>query len=257
MVVSSFSVVATRKYLSKGFAAFLTAMLLICLPLCGAQADADLRLPRVVVDNAGPYTSANLNVQKFYDTIVIPPAYLRQPLSMVCTNGSVTAPGFSWVRMFLLPDKSDADYQNVQEPLGRMIINEDSFLSTAQVYLDLSGQFSPGQHRICVEAAGRVGAVFSWEIRSIGKPVLFMAPRTGTTAGAWFDVPGYGFSLRPAENTVQLGPVTLPVAESNGRVLRVFIPKGFPAGDYDFSVSIRSFQSRVVKLEIVAPKGQH
>jgi len=257
MAVSSFSVVATSKYLSRCFAAFVAAFLLVCFQPCGALADADLRLPRVVVDNAGPYVSANLNVQKFYDTIVISPEYLRQPLSMVCTNGSVTAPGFTWVRMFILPDKSDADYQHVQEPLGRMIINEDSFLSTSQVYLDLSGQFSPGQHRVCVEAAGRVGAVFSWEIRSIGKPTLYLPPRSSTAAGVWFDVFGSGFSLRPAENTVQLGPVILPVAESNGRTLRVFIPKEFPAGEYDFSVSIRTFRSRVVKLEIVAPKGQH
>lgn len=220
-----------------------------------AKADADLDLPRVVVASGGPYQSRSLSIQRFYDVIDIPQEYLLQPLSMVCTDGAINAPGYSWVRMILLPSSSDQDYQALSEPIGRMLVNENSFLDSAQIYLDLSRQFQSGKNKICIEAAGRVGSEFSWEIRSIGKPNLFMPNQSATVSGEWFTIYGSGFSLRKNENTVQLGPITLPVGSSNGSALSVFIPKNFPPANYDLSVSIRNYKSRVVKLAVQTPKN--
>lgn len=219
-------------------------------------ADGDLRLPRVVVAQGGPYICRDNYVHKFYDAIEIPEEYLKQPLSMVCTNGSEAAAGFSWVRLFLLPDKEDQEIQQQQEPLGRLLVNEDSFLSTPQIYLDMTAQLRPGRNNICIEAAGRPGAVCSWEIRSIGKPRLFMPPFSSAFAGTWLDVTGSGFSLRPDENTVLLGSGRLPVAQASAERLRVFIPAKQPGGCYDLSAAIRSYCSNTVKLQVLVPQNR-
>ncbi len=232
------------------------AALLIAVVCCVAEtrADDDLDLPRVVVATGGPYVSRSLNIQRFHDVIDIPNEYLMQPLSMVCTDGSMNSPGFAWVRVFLIPDDSDQNYQSSAEPLGRMLVKEDSFLYSSRIYLDMSRQFKPGRNKIIVEGAGRLGAEFSWEMRSIGRPNLSMPPQSATISGAWFDVYGSGFSLRPNENVVQLGPVSLPVGQSNFSSLKVFVPEQFPSGNYDLSVSIRNFKSRVVKVQVENPK---
>lgn len=219
-----------------------------------AIADVNLELPRVVVDSGGPYESRSLSVQRFTGKIEIPSEYLLQPLSMVCTNGSLKAPGFSWVRMILVPSKSDQDYQSLSEPIGRMIVNEDSFLDSAQIYLDESRQFKPGVNQIVIEAAGRVGAVFSWEIRSIGKPSLSMPDQISTVGGGWLTIEGSGFSMRPDENIVSIGPARLPVGESNFYSLNVFVPKDFPPGNYDLTVAIRNYKSRSIKVQVIAPQ---
>ncbi len=221
-----------------------------------AYSEEDLRLPRVVVDCGGPYECRSLSMQRYSDVIKIPYEYLYQPLSMVCTNGSEKAPGFSWVRMFLMPDKSDQNYQSLEEPIGRLLVNEDSFAESAMIFLDLSNQLKPGRNIIKIEAGGRPGAIFSWEIRSIGKPQLYMADQSATTAGAWLNIYGSGFSLRPGENSVQLGPMQIPVAQCNSNNLQIFIPKECPAGNYDLSVAIRSYRSRVIKLEVISPRSK-
>lgn len=250
--LSSVGAIKLQMRLFKRFGAALFVLLMFSVG--AAFADDDLDLPRVVVSSGGPYISRSLNIQRFKDVIDIPGEYAMQPLSMVCTDGSLTAPGFSWVRVFLMPDGSDQNYQVSAEPLGRMLVNESSFLFSPRIYLDMSRQFKPGKNRIIVEGAGRVGAEFSWEMRSIGRPNLFMPEQSATIAGAWFDINGSGFSLRPNENTVQLGPVTLPVGQSNYSSLKVFIPQQFPPGNYDLSVAIRNFKSRVVKVQIESPK---
>ncbi|MBX9721991.1 MAG: IPT/TIG domain-containing protein, partial [Candidatus Obscuribacterales bacterium] len=220
-------------------------LLVLCSP---AFADEDLRLPRVLAASGGPYVIRNSTIEKFNDNIVIPEEYWRAPLSLVCTNGSDTEPGFAWVRMFLLPDEQDQDLQPLAQPVGRLLVNEDSFLASARIYLDMSGQLKRGRNRIFIEGAGRVGAVYSWEIRTIGKPDLYMPATASTISGAWLNISGAGFSLRPDENTVQVGMYKLPVAESNSNNLKVFIPRGMPAGTYPMAVSIRNFQSRTVQL---------
>ncbi|MBX9685193.1 MAG: IPT/TIG domain-containing protein [Candidatus Obscuribacterales bacterium] len=229
-------------------------VMLLLSSLLPASSDEDLRLPRVVVASGGPYQSQTASIQRFYDRIAIGPEYLGQPLSLVCTNGSITEQGFAWLRMILLPDSSDQNLQSYGEPLGRLLVNENSFLSSAQIYIDLSAQLRAGENKICIEAAGRPGAVFNWEIRSIGKPQLSMPEQLSTTGGAWLTIYGNGFSLRPEENTVQLGPGYLPVAQSASNFLKVFIPRGFPAGSYDLSVSIRTYRSRIIKVQVLAPK---
>lgn len=214
---------------------------------------ADLRLPRVVVASGGPYASADLNVQQFQDSIVIPQQYLKQPLSMVCTNGSQTAPGFDWVRVFLVPGKSDQDYEQSSQPLGRLLVDEKSFLDTSQVYLDMTSQLKSGRNNISVEGAGRPGAVFCWEIRSIGAPELFMAPDESVTAGSWIYLNGSGFSLRADENIVRLGQQRLSVEEASPSLLKVFVPADLAAGSYDLSVAIWSYVSSAVKVQVRAP----
>ena len=233
------------------FAILFALALGVLLP---CSADVNLNLPRVVVDSGGPYESRSMEIQRFHDKIEISSEYLGQPLSMVCTNGSLQKPGYSWVRMILLPSKNDQDYQSLQEPIGRMIVNEDSFLGSAQIYLDESRQFRPGINRVIIEAAGRPGSVFSWEIRSIGKPNLSMPDQVSTVSGAWLTIYGSGFSLRPDENIVSIGPARVPVGESNFSALNAFIPKNFPAGTYDLSVAIRNFRSRVIKVQVVTPQ---
>lgn len=219
-----------------------------------SSADKDLRLPRVVVASGGPYIAAAPVMESFRDSISIPYEYLTQPLSMVCTNGTEKEPGFSWVRLFLLPDKSDSDLQAVNQPVGRLLLDENSFLYSAQVYLDMTGQLRPGSNRIIVEGAGRPGARFSFEIRSIGKPQLYMPDTVAAESGTFLDIYGSGFSLRPDENTVQLGSIYLSVGSSSGSNLRVFIPKDFPSGTYDLCVAIRNYRSRSVRVQVLSPK---
>lgn len=235
----------------------LLACLFVALPFAvlPCHADEDLRLPRVVISSGGPYVCRGATIQQFYSSIDVPADYFRQPLSMVCTNGSETEPGYSWVRVFMLPDKRDQDLQTLSQPVGRLLVDEKSFLASAQIYLDLSSQLKPGGNKIFIEGAGRPGAVFSWELRSIGKPQLFMPQVSSTVSGGWLTIYGTGFSLRANENTVQLGPAYLPVGQSNASSLQVYIPKECPAGTYDLSVSIRSYRSRSVKLQVVSPKS--
>jgi hypothetical protein len=253
-VGSSFLAVGTDGATFKAFAGFLAALAASVLCCTEALADADLRLPRVIVTSGGPYQSCSPVVQKFYDSIEIPPEYLQHPLAMVCTNGSEAAPGFAWVRVVLLPDKIDQEIRQMQEPIGRLLVNENSFLSTAQIYLDLTGQLKPGRNNICIEAAGKPGAVYSWEIRSIGSPRLIMPECINTISGARLDINGCGFSLRPDENTVQLGPVKLPVTGADSQQLHVSIPEKFPAGTYNLAVSIRSYRSNVIRVQVQAPR---
>ncbi len=246
------------KFLNNGCYARAFIALSISLIVCvlAAYADADLRLPRVIAASGGPYIARNNSIERFTDSIKLPAEYASHPLSMVCTNGSETEPGFSWVRMFLIPDGTDQDLQSLSEPVGRLLVNEDSFLSSARIYLDLSSQLKSGSTKIFIEGAGRPGAQFSWEIRSIGNPELYMPQVSSTACGEWLDIRGHGFSLRPDENTVQVGMVRLPVGQASSTILRVFIPKEMQPGPYDLCVSIRTYRSNVVKLQLRAPAKQ-
>jgi hypothetical protein len=216
-------------------------------------ADSDLRLPRIVVADGGPYICRGLAIQKFYDKIEISGDYLFQPLSMLCTNGSETAPGDDWVRVFLLPDKTDQDLVQYDQPSGRLLIDEKSFLANSQIFLDLTRQLKPGLNKLFIEAAGPVGAQFQWEIRSIGAPHLYMPDTVSAMAGSWLTVNGSGFSLRAQENTVELDNLQLSVGESNGSNLAVFIPKNMKPGTYVLTVSIRSYRSQSIKVQVKAP----
>lgn len=236
-----------------GFRLALILLFTVLQLLAGSAAlsDADLRLPRVVVASGGPYRCGGVSIQKYNDAIEISQEYLNQPLSMVCTNGSESAPGFDWIRFFLLPDKTDQNIEQYSQPAGRLLIDEKSFLASSQIYLDLTRQLKAGQNKVFIEGGGPAGAVFAWEMRSIGTPHVFPL-NSLVEAGNWLTVYGAGFSLRPGENAVDCGPMRLPVGESNGSSLAVFIPKNFPAGTYDLSVSIRTYRSRSIKLQVKA-----
>lgn len=219
-------------------------------------ADLDMRLPRVIISSGGPYESRNNQIQWFRTVMDIPPEYAQQPMNFVATDGSENAPGFSWVRMFLLPEQEDSDLQQLSQPVGRLLVDATSFAKSAQIYVDVSSQLRPGRNRIQIEGAGPVGGVFSWEIRSIGTPRLFEAQEIGITAGEWLTIYGAGFSSRPDENVVQIGSTVLPVAQSDYGWLRVGIPRQFPPGQYDLSISIREYKSRVIKLDVYKPQNQ-
>lgn len=219
-------------------------------------ADLDMRLPRVIISSGGPYQSRSLQIQTFKTVIDVPPEYAQQPMSFVATDGSESAPGFAWVRMFLLPEQEDSDFQQVSQPIGRLLVDASTFAKSAQVYVDLSSQLRSGRNRVLVEGAGQPGSVFTWELRSIGAPRLFEPQGVATAAGEWLTIYGAGFSSRPAENIVQIGPTTMPVSQSDYGWLRVGIPKNFPPGEYDFAVSIRDYRSRVIKLTVYKPQNQ-
>jgi uncharacterized membrane protein len=80
-----------------------------------------------------------------------------------------------------------------------------------------------------------------------------MPDTVSAMAGSWLTVNGSGFSLRAQENTVELDNLQLSVGESNGSNLAVFIPKNMKPGTYVLTVSIRSYRSQSIKVQVKAP----
>ncbi|MBX9949361.1 MAG: IPT/TIG domain-containing protein [Candidatus Obscuribacterales bacterium] len=224
----------------------------------GVSADAqDLKkLPRVVISSGGPYTAnGGASIQSFDDAIELPREYSNKPLALVLTNGSVNSSGFSWVRMFLQNGGSDTNLQAGAQELGRMLCDENSFLNNAQMYVDMTSQLAPGRNRIHIEGVGRQGAQFYWELRSIGAPQLSKLNPRVTMAGAQLVLAGMGFSVRPSENIVMLGPAQLQVIESNGHMLQVYVPPNMPEGQFPLYVGIQSMRSNVLQMEVLpSPK---
>ncbi len=236
--------------------------ILVCL-ICtfttpGVSADAqDLKkLPRVVISSGGPYTAnGGTSIQSFDDAIELSREYANKPLALVLTNGSINASGFSWMRMFLQQGGSDTNLQSGASEFGRLLCDENSFLNSAQIYVDLTSQLAPGRNRIHLEGVGRQGAQFFWELRSIGAPQLSKLNPRVTMAGAQLVLSGMGFSVRPSENEVVLGPAPLQVIESNGRMLRVYVPPNMPEGQFPLYVGIQSMRSNVLPMEVLpSPK---
>lgn len=136
--------------------------ILVCL-ICtfttpGVSADAqDLKkLPRVVISSGGPYTAnGGTSIQSFDDAIELSREYANKPLALVLTNGSINASGFSWMRMFLQQGGSDTNLQSGASEFGRLLCDENSFLNSAQIYVDLTSQLAPGRNRIHLEGVGR------------------------------------------------------------------------------------------------------
>lgn len=209
-------------------------------------------LPRVVVASGGPYVAKDTSIQKFQASIQIPTSYVRQPLVLVCTNGSQSEPGFSWVRMFLLPGSTDADLQPGMQPVGRLLVNESSFQASPQAYIDMTGQLSFGKNDLIIEGAGVSGAAFTWEVRSIGRPIVWIDSPT-LTCGETTTLYGTGFSLRPAENIVRLDYAAVPVLESSFEALKIMIPRDVPAGNYVLTVSIGDYRSAAIKVSVRKP----
>lgn len=223
----------------------------------GVSADAqDLKkLPRVVISSGGPYTSQSSSIQTFDDAIDLPREYATKPLALVATNGSLSSAGFSWVRMFLQPGGSDTNLQSGASELGRLLVDENSFLNSAQLFVDMTSQLAPGRNRIHIEGVGRQGAQFFWELRSIGAPQLSKLNQRVTVGGAALVLSGMGFSVRPSENQVMLGPAQISVMESNGRLLKVYVPPGFPEGQYPLYVAIQGMRSNMIPMEVLpSPK---
>ena len=227
---------------------------LFCLAPLNAQLDGGgrLKLPRVVISAGGPYASSGPTLQQFSDSIDLVSPYVGQPLSLVFTNGSERTVEFEWLRVFLLPGGEDANLQQGSQPVGRLLIDERSFLLTPQVYLDMTGQLNPGLNKIAIEGAGRKGATFQWELRSVGVPVL-QPSRPVVLPGGSFTLYGSGFSLRADENTVRLGQGYLTVEQSNFSQMLVRVPNGWTPGVYDLSVLIDSYQSKSIKVVVAKP----
>ncbi len=242
--------------MGKKFLALL-ATLLCMFTTTGVSADAqDLKkLPRVVISSGGPYTSQSNAIQSFEDAIDVPREYATKPLALVATNGSISTAGFSWVRMFLQSGGSDTNLQPGASQLGRLLVDENSFLNSAQLFIDLTSQLAPGRNRIHIEGVGRQGSQFFWELRSLGPPQLSKLNQRATSGGAALLLAGMGFSVRPSENEVVLGPAQLSVVESNGRMMKVYVPPGFPEGQYPLFVAIQGMRSNVIQMEVLpSPK---
>lgn len=231
--------------------------LCVCIEGRAQSPPARLKLPRVVISAGGPYVSSNgSKMQQFGDSINLPARYAAQPLSLVFTNGTERAIEYQWVRVFLLPGGADASVQPSGQPVGRLLIDENSFLSMPQVYVDMTGQLVPGSNKIAIEGAGSRGASFQWELRSIGTPDV-TPTRPEVYAGGTFILYGSGFSLRPEENVVQMGDSYLPVLQSNFSELQVKVPPGWPAGTYDLTVALQEYRSRKISVVVVKPPGRN
>lgn len=234
---------------------------LLAWSLCGeawSQPLGRLKLPRVIIAEGGPYVSRSPSqIQQFRDVITLPPSYAMQPLSLVCTNGADEAMGFQWVRLFLLPGDENASQNGLQgqQLFGRLLVDEHTFLAVPQVYLDMTGQLRPGRNNVAIEAVGVNGATFSWELRSIGTPTLVPA-NPAVMPGQSFIIYGSGFSSRPEENVVRLGPGYLPVQASNFSEMRVKVPYGWPSGAYDLSVALQNYRSKSIRAEVLKPPQQ-
>lgn len=209
-------------------------------------------LPRVVIASGGPYEAKDTSIQKFRDRIDLPGHYATQPLSMLFTNGSYSHLGFNWVRVFLLPNESDVNFQAGSETQGRLLVDERSFVNSSQFYLDLTGQLNAGENRLYIEGAAPAGSVFSWELRSAGPPELSPLNPHSTVSGARLSLSGFGFSLRPQEDAVKLGPAEIPVLAASNRSLQVQVPPGFMPGTYDLSVAVAGYPSRPIKMTVYA-----
>ncbi len=212
---------------------------------------SQIGLPRVVIAEGGPYAASDSSIQHFHDQIHLPEHYANLPLSLVCTNGSMQALGFSWVRVFLQPGASDENVQSSDAESGRLLVDEHTFEGRTQVYLDLTGQLNAGRNRLYIEGAGPAGAVFSWELRSEGAPVLSRFNPTCTISGASLLIGGFGFSNRPAENVVHLGSLQIPVMKSTFKRLKLAVPPGFPSGTYPLSVSVAGYPSNTIKMNVL------
>lgn len=212
-------------------------------------------MPRVVISAGGPYVASSTAQQNFRGSIDVPAKYFSHPLELVCKSGTLTAPGFNWVRMILLPDKTDVEIQDTGQPIGRLLVDERSFLKSPISYTDVSGQFHVNENKFVIEAAGPAGSVFSWELRSIGPPTLYNASGP-LIAGQVIILYGTGFSLRPDENWVTINGYQLPVMACSATELKVRLPKGLAAGDYKLVAAIRQYASNALTIYVQPPVQQ-
>jgi hypothetical protein len=206
----------------------------------------------VVIGSGGPYEAKDTSIQHFHDSIYLPGHYANQPLSILFTNGSYSHLGFNWVRVFLLPNETDVNFQAGSESQGRLLVDEHSFANSSQIYLDLTGQLNAGVNRLNIEGAAPAGSVFSWELRSAGPPELSPLNPRSTISGARLTLSGFGFSLRTEENGVKLGSTALAVLQASTRTLKVQVPPGFTPGTYDLSVCVAGYPSRPIKMTVYA-----
>lgn len=215
-----------------------------------------LKLPRVVIACGGPYSSRDQSqVQTYRGSIEVPSYYASQPLSLVCTNGGAEAMGFQWVRMFLVPGDENSNEIAGAQPYGRLLIDEHSFMYLPQVYIEMTGQLHQGRNPIIIEGVGVNGAAFEWELRSINTPLLYPG-NSQVYAGQSLWISGSGFSSRPEENVVQLGPGYLHVESSNFSQIQVRVPNGWPPGEYDLTVSLQQYRSKSIKVQVFKPPSQ-
>lgn len=224
------------------------ALFLNAQAICVGQ----IGIPRVVIAAGGPYVATDTTLQHFRDKIDLPGHYAKLPLSLVCTNGSMQSLGFNWVRVFLQPGSSDQDLQAGGTESGRLLVDEHTFEGRTQVYLDMTSQLNVGNNRLYIEGAGPAGAVFSWEMRSEGAPVLSRLNPTSTVSGASLRLSGFGFSVRPQENVVKLGIMPITVLQSGFRHLKVAIPPGCAPGTYSLSVAVGGFPSNAIRLTVLS-----
>lgn len=214
------------------------------------EASAQTSVPRVVISQGGPYIVESSGMQRYRDNVAVPQQYQGRPLILVFSNGSTTASGFSWVRVFQQP--GGGDNEGGSGEVGRLLVDENSFLSSPQYYLDMTGQMHAGNNPIYIEGAGPQGATFSWELRSVGPPRLAKLNPSLTARGASLTLSGIGFSLRANENTCLVGAFQIPVLSSTARSITVYIPPNFPEGVYPLAISVRGYESNILKLAVLA-----
>lgn len=219
--------------------------IVFCAAFCASPATAQLaETPEIVIQAGGPYVSHSNAIQTFNDSLSVPGDLAGKPLTLIATNGSLTAPGFSWVRMFLSSGESDG------QPTGQLLVDEHTFTSSAQVYLNISGQVPPGSSRIVIQAAGSPGSTFSWKLRAVAPPRLSTINSSLTFPGARLIIHGAGFSPDPEGNRVAVGNQLAQIVGISDTALKIVVPPNLNPSTYPVFAMVGRYRSNAIKIVV-------
>ncbi len=200
--------------------------------------------PQIVIQSGGPYVANSTAMETFRDQFYVPGDLAGKPLTLIATNGSLSAPGFTWVRMFLATGMSGG------QPTGQLLVDENTFRASAQVYLNVSGQLPPGSSRIVIQAAGSPGSTFSWKLRAVAPPRLSSINSSLTFPGARLIVHGAGFSPEPEANKVIVGNQPAQIVGISDTALKIVVPPYLSPNTYPLYAMIGRYRSNAIKIVV-------
>ncbi len=224
-----------------------TALAVIVALGCSQSPTAFAQLmetPEIVIQSGGPYVANSNAMETFRDSFHVPNDLAGKPLTLIATNGSMSAPGFTWVRMFLASGVSDG------QPTGQLLVDENTFRASAQVYLNVSGQVPPGSSRIIIQAAGAPGSTFSWKLRAVAPPRLSTINSSLTFPGARLIIHGAGFSPDPEGNKVVVGNQLAQIVGISDTALKIVVPPYLSPNTYVVYAMIGRFRSNAIKIVV-------
>lgn len=225
----------------------MTAVFIVVAVLSSASQPAYAQLsetPQIVVQSGGPYVANSTAMETFRDQFYLPGDLAGKPLTLIATNGSMSAPGFTWVRMFLATGESGG------QPTGQLLVDENTFRASAQVYLNVSGQLPPGSSRIVIQAAGSPGSTFSWKLRAVAPPRLSSINSSLTFPGARLILHGAGFSPEPEANRVIVGNQPAQIVGISDTALKIVVPPYLSPSTYPVYAMIGRYRSNAIKIVV-------